>query len=170
MSCPFISFSISPTSSPQSVWSHEITVWFYVPISHLSCTGIFWLDSWFIDQVGQLTHCYLVLYHCISHQCGSSRRSRLQGCLLWPWKLPLDPFGPPHLWRWVEYSIFWTLPYWDSLWLLQTRCLSWCWMHVTWVWSDPSTLQMLVAGPQHASWTLVVETQAVHLPYVLEID
>ena len=104
------SFSISPTSWLWSVWSHEITILFYIPVYHLPCTGIFWLYSWFAYQVGRLTHCLLVLYCCISHLCGSSRRSRLQGCLLWPWKLLQGPFGPPHHWRWVVYSISWTLP------------------------------------------------------------
>ena len=93
MSHPLIASLISPISSLQSAWWHEKEVQFYVPVSHLSSTGIFRLGSWLSDQVGRLTHCLLVLCHCISHQYDSSMMLRLQGYQLWPWKLSLDLLG-----------------------------------------------------------------------------
>ena len=123
--CHVLSFisSIAPISLPRNAWSHEIRVPFYIPVSPRSSTGIFQQDSWFSDQVGWLTHCHLVWCHYRSRRCGSNMRWRLQGCLLWLWKLSLDLSEPPHQWILVVCSTAWNLLYWDNQWLLQTRYL-----------------------------------------------
>ena len=65
MSHPLVFSSIAPTSSLQSVWSHEIEVQFYLPVSHLLSTGIFsmrFLILWSSWSVDSLSPCLMSLY------------------------------------------------------------------------------------------------------------
>ena len=102
--CGFLSllFWSDPFFWLWNAWLHETATLFYIPSAHL------WRGAGTIQQcllcvglVGQLSLALHVGCHCTSHQCGSSRRLTLLGCLQWPWTLPKDSFGFPHLLKWA---------------------------------------------------------------------
>ena len=82
-----------------------------------------------VGLVGQLSLVLPVRCHCKSCQCGSSRRLTLLESLWWPWILPQDSFGFPHLLKWAMCSTIWNLPHLGNLQLWQTIHVfldAWC--------------------------------------------